>query len=115
VVRIATAQEEHGGNKRLIRVRYLVRPSGYTKTVWGLGGVVGGMALLFLSWPYAAVAASLLLAGCLAYVQGSARGAAATLLGDAVAADLGLVRCEESCDSAREDLSAELAAPKTSA
>ena len=31
VVQIATAQEDHGGGRRSIRVRYRLRPSGYTK------------------------------------------------------------------------------------
>src|SRR5262249_55492454 len=39
VVQVCTAQESHGGNKCLIRVRYRLRPSGYTK-------IIGWSALL---------------------------------------------------------------------
>ena len=33
VVQVCTAQEDHGGGKRLIRVRYRLRPSGYMKAL----------------------------------------------------------------------------------
>jgi hypothetical protein len=39
VVQVCTAQENHGGNKCLIRVRYRLRPSGYTR-------IIGWSALL---------------------------------------------------------------------
>lgn len=93
VVRMTTAQEEHGSNRRLIRVRYRLRPSGYTKVVWGIGGVIAALALAFWSWPYAVAAGTLLASGSLAYVHGSVRVALAVSVIDAAAAELGLLRC----------------------
>ncbi|MEX2430754.1 MAG: hypothetical protein WD645_02410, partial [Dehalococcoidia bacterium] len=93
VVRIATAQEEHGGGKRLIRVRYHTRPSGYSQTVWGLGGILAALAVAFWSWPYAVTSGLLLAAGSVAYWRGARRGAFAVSLVRRVAEDLGLILC----------------------
>ena len=41
VARITTVQEEHGGGKRLVRVRYAARPSGYLRVLWGVSAVMG--------------------------------------------------------------------------
>ena len=101
VVQVCTAQEEHGGGKRLIRVRYRLRLSGYTRTL-ALGAVVSaGAALVFLSWVPATVAA-LLAAACLGvWWRGTRRARHVVALFDSIARELGLIRCEpagRACD-----------------
>jgi hypothetical protein len=92
VVRIATAQENHGEGKRLIRVRYRVRPSGYVQALWVFGALVAVDGIGFQSWTLAAGAA-LLLAGTAAFYRGVARAKRAIALVDAAAAHMKLTRC----------------------
>jgi hypothetical protein len=103
VVQVCTAQEEHGSGKRLIRVRYRLRLSGYTRTL-SLGAVVSaGAAWVFLSWVPATVA-TLLAAACLgAWWRGTRRARHVVALFDSIARELGLIRCEpagSACDDA---------------
>src|SRR5262249_38404482 len=63
VVQACTAQEDHGSGKRLIRVRFRLRPSGYLKVLGGAAALTGVAAGL-LAWP-AASGATLLLGACL--------------------------------------------------
>jgi hypothetical protein len=93
VARIATAQEEHGGGKRLIRVRYRVRPSGYTQLLWALAAVVAVLGAAFLSGPYGAAAAMLAGIGAGVYWYGTYRAAYAVKLVDAAAKSLELIPC----------------------
>jgi hypothetical protein len=46
VVRVSTAQEEHGGGKRLIRVRYRLRPGRSMKGLTLAGALAGVVAAL---------------------------------------------------------------------
>ncbi|MEJ7590787.1 MAG: glycosyltransferase [Planctomycetaceae bacterium] len=56
ILRITTAQEEHGGNRRLIRVRQQVRASGYTLSLWAFCVIVAILGSIFSAWPYIAAA-----------------------------------------------------------
>jgi hypothetical protein len=93
VVRVATVDENHGGQKRLIRVRYGVRPSGYLQALAAALIVIAAEGLLFRSWPLAAGAALLLLFALGVLIRGSIRATRAIALVNWVATDLGLVSC----------------------
>jgi GT2 family glycosyltransferase len=93
VVQVCTAQEDHGAGKRLIRVRYRLRPRGATRALAlaGTAGVVG----VALASPAAGAAASILFpAACLgAWWRGLRPAAEVARVFDAVAASMGLVAC----------------------
>ena len=93
IFRITTAQEEHGGNRRLIRVRQQVRPSGYTLTLWGFGGVVAILGAIFLAWIYIAAAAVVLSAGLVVYWRGCFCAGALIGIVESAAASLGMIAC----------------------
>src|SRR5439155_13100489 len=69
--RLTTAQEEHGGSRRLIRVRQQVRPSGYTQALWVFSGVVGLLGVIFSVWSCIAVAGGLVGVGLVVFWRGS--------------------------------------------
>jgi GT2 family glycosyltransferase len=93
VVRICTTQEEHGGKKRLIRVRYQLRLRGQAKAAVGAGIVVTAIATLTHLGVGAACAAAVLLALAAVWWHG-ARWAARTVgLVDAAACKLRLLSC----------------------
>ena len=100
VVQVCTAQEDHGGGKRLIRVRYRLRASGYTAGLGALAALAGVLAAGLSVLP-ARVEAGLLLAlatgpwaFCLgAWWRGTYRAARLLGLFNAMAKKMGLVRC----------------------
>jgi GT2 family glycosyltransferase len=93
VVEVCTVQEEHGQGKRLIRVRYRLRASGYTRAMALAAGISALAAIPFSTGVSATVALAILL-GCLR-VWWLGRFLASHLLGavDAVAQQLHLIRC----------------------
>jgi GT2 family glycosyltransferase len=98
VVEVCTAQEDHGGGKRLIRVRYRLRLSGYTRTVAGMAAFAGVVAVLLGAWGPALEAAALA-AVCLAAWRRGARHAALVVgVFDLIARRLNLIRCEPAPD-----------------
>jgi hypothetical protein len=98
VVQIFTAEEDHGENKRLVRVRYRLRPSGYL-TGLAAAAVLGGAVAAGL-WPWAAAAwAGSLLAACGGlWWRGTRRAALAVAVVHRWAAELGMVRVPEPGD-----------------
>jgi GT2 family glycosyltransferase len=95
IVQVATAQEDHGSDKRLIRVRYRLLPTGYVKTLAALATVfaVGAIGLSF--WPVG-LGAGVLVALCGAiWWSGTYRASQAVAVFEAMARQLGLVRCEQ--------------------
>ncbi len=100
VLQICTAQEDHGGQKHLIRVRYQLRPSGYTRAFGAVAGLAMVLALGLLALP-APVEAGLLLgigAGIAAFCgavwwRGTRRAAQALAVVEALGGQLGLIRC----------------------
>lgn len=93
ILRITTAQEEHGGNRRLIRVRQQLLPSGYTQTLWGLGGIAATLGSLFSAWPYIAAAAGLFSVGLTVYWRGSFHARQIVGIVESAAASLGMIEC----------------------
>jgi O-antigen biosynthesis protein len=93
VVRVCTAQESHESGKRQIRVRYQLRPSGYTKGVAIVALSLAAVAASLGAWA-AAAGPALLLGLCLgAWWRGTRRAAQAVAVFDAMAMRLGLCRC----------------------
>jgi len=93
VVQMSTVQEDHGGRKHLIRVRYRLRPSGYTKALGAVGVIATAVAVSFQLWPAAAVAAALL-AFCIGmWWRGTYRAAQVLAVVAARARDLKLIPC----------------------
>src|SRR5262249_53041519 len=60
VLQLCTAQEDHGGGTRLIRLRCRMRACGCTHAVALLGAAAAAGALALPSWPLGAIAAGLL-------------------------------------------------------
>jgi O-antigen biosynthesis protein len=113
VVRVCTAQESHEAGKRQIRVRYRLRPSGYTKGVLAAAcalALVGAFGSGFMTaLGVAAAAGALVLAGvCLgAWWRGTCRAAQVVAAFDAMAGLLGLCRCRLALWQPEEPLAAE--------
>jgi len=93
LARMVTADEEHGGGKRLIRVRYSARISGYAVALCGLATVVLICAAGLGSWSAVAIAALLFGIGGLGYWSGKQRCSALISLVDTAALELGLIPC----------------------
>jgi GT2 family glycosyltransferase len=101
VLRILSVQENHGSGKRLIRLRYWLRPDGLTGMslvfialailVAGTGGA--GLALVMVVLLSALVLAH--------WLEGARRGAGIVALIDGVANDMGLVRIDAPADWGR--------------
>lgn len=95
VVRICTAQEDHEGGRRLIRLRYRLRPSGYARMI-GAVGLATTPLVAAISLPIAgAIAAVLLACGLIAWRGGSGRAARVTRLIDETAGDMGMIPCPD--------------------
>jgi GT2 family glycosyltransferase len=93
-VEVCTAQEDHGGGRRLIRVRYHLRAAGHLKAL-GWAAAAGATCALALQAWWAAAGAALLLALCAGcWRSGGRRAAQAVAVFDAAAAQLGLLRCD---------------------
>jgi GT2 family glycosyltransferase len=94
VVRICTAQQDYGSRKRVIVVRYRLRPSGHLQTL-GVVAVLAAVAGLGLrAWAAAGTGIGLL-GLCLAlWWYGTRRGSLAVAVVDHLARSLGLVRCQ---------------------
>jgi len=93
VVQICTAQEVHGSRQRLIRVRFRLRPSGYTKLLGFAALSAGGVACLLQAWPAAVIAAGLFVAALGVWWRGGYRASQAVGLFDALARQMHLVPC----------------------
>jgi GT2 family glycosyltransferase len=103
VVQVATAQEDHGGGKRLIRVRYRLRLSQYMKALSAVAVLAAVAAAGFLSWP-ALAGAAVFLAVCLGvWWRGAQRAAQPVAIFDAMACQMRLVRCESGPRPRQED------------
>ena len=93
VVRIATAEEEHGSGRRLIRIGYSLRPSGYTQLLWAFTGIAALLSLASGSRFYAGAAFALLFASVAACWHGSFRAGRVASFLHAIAVENGLSRC----------------------
>ena len=106
VVRVATAQEDHGSGRRLIRLRYTLRPDGIVGLSLALTGLAGLLSAASGAWP--AVAGTVVLAAVsVGFLwRGSRRAAGVVAAFDLVAREMGLIRVDEPCNarSVRADL-----------
>jgi hypothetical protein len=95
ILRVSTAEEEHGAGKRLIRVRYQMRAAEYTAALAGVSVTLLLGAAQFRN-VYLAVGSGLL--SCLLWVVircfGAWRGARVAAIFDLMAQRLELTRCE---------------------
>jgi O-antigen biosynthesis protein len=95
VVQVCTSQEDHGGNKRLIRVRYRLRLSGTTRILGVLSGVGGAIVFVLGGWEIAGIAAAfVLLAGAVLWWRGTRRASRALAMFDGFAHSLRLLPCD---------------------
>ncbi len=93
-MQVCTSQEDHGGNKRLIRVRYRLRLSGTTRMLGVLACLGGTIAFILGGWEVAGVAAALvLLVGAGLWWRGTRRASRALAVFDGFAHTLRLLPC----------------------
>ena len=93
VLEVCTVQEDHGGGKRLIRVRYRLGLVRWTMVL--NAAITGGLAMIALTTPIPPLAA-MAVAGALIVAQWQIAGRAAfrvTEVFDVVACKIGLVTC----------------------
>jgi hypothetical protein len=93
VVQVCTAQEDHGGGRRLIRVRYRLRPSSYTKLVGFAALAAGGIACFLQAWPAALIFGGILATGLAVWWRGRYCASQAVGLFDAMARQINLIPC----------------------
>jgi hypothetical protein len=94
IVQVCTAQQDYGGGKREICVRYCRRPSGYLKALGVLATLSAGGAVALSVWPLAVGAGALLATGFGLWWRGAYRASQAMAVVDYLAQSLGLVPCE---------------------
>jgi prepilin-type N-terminal cleavage/methylation domain-containing protein len=95
LVRLATAEEEHGGGKRLIRVRLQNRPSGYLKAVLGLGLTMAICGAVAGSWPGLCAGSLFLAAGLAWFWRGAKRAGVMVTAVQSTAEQLGMTACSK--------------------
>jgi hypothetical protein len=94
-VQVCTTQENHGGGKHVIPVRYRLRPRDSTRVLL-VAAAMGVAAVAFVHALVGVVAGGFLLSVCLVEWRRSLRRAAtASGVFDAVAATMGLVACQK--------------------
>src|SRR5207248_1924495 len=93
-VRMTTAQEEHGQEKRLVRIHFQVLPSGYLKAAWLLGLALALVSAMTLAWPAAAAGALLVGIGGIGYWRGLRKAATIIVRIHSLAAGLGWLVCD---------------------
>ena len=95
LLRLCTAQEDHGGPRHLVRVRYALRPTEFARGVAVLGCVAVAVVACLNLWAGAA-AATVLAAGAFAAWRHGARLASQVVRGtDELAHGLGLIACPD--------------------
>ncbi|MFL5241598.1 MAG: glycosyltransferase [Gemmataceae bacterium] len=102
VVRVCTAQEDHGGNTHLIRVRFCLCPSGYTKAIAIIGMLGFGALILLQTWHYAVSAGPIMAVLILLWWRGACRASQSIALFDAAAESLALMPCAATSDPKNE-------------
>jgi hypothetical protein len=94
-LQLRTAQEEHGGGKRLIRVRYRMHPRGLFWVLAGLWVALSAATAIVNPILAAAPAATGLGALVFAWWRGRRTAGKAVRLVEAAATELGLIPCRE--------------------
>ena len=93
IVQVFTAQEDHGSNKHLIRIRYRLRPSGYLHGLGILAGLSGILAAGFELWPIALAGGLFLAIGMGMWWRGTYRAGQIMAVFDRWAHELGMLSC----------------------
>jgi hypothetical protein len=93
VVRVSTVQEDHGSGRRLIRLRYVLRPDGLVPV--SVAGAAALLAATSAAWPSAVGAAAVAGILIVQWWRGARRGALVVAGFDRVATQMGLVRVED--------------------
>jgi hypothetical protein len=95
ILRVVTAQEEHGQDKRLIRVRYRLAPTARLGVICAVSIVA--LAVVALTYPRVAMGAAVLVLGLgvRAWVRGLAAAARVIALFRAKAHEIHLIDCPE--------------------
>ncbi len=94
VVQVCTAQENHGGTRRLIRVRYRLRPSGYTKIIGWSSFLVALMGIGLPGWLTTGGVVLLVAFYFGLWWRGTHRAAKVTGVFDEMARNMGMFRCD---------------------
>jgi len=92
-VRVRTAQEDHGSGRRLLRVRYRVRPTKLALVVGAVGVLAGAAGLLLASTPAALCGAALVVTTALCWWRGAGAASAVAAVFADVTAKLGFTPC----------------------
>src|SRR5262249_22308974 len=92
-VRVCTAQEEHGGGRCLIRVRFCLRPSALAKMLRGAALLPGVVAVLLASLPMGLLAAACLSVYVHVWCRGTRRASWLVERFERSLKGLNLVRC----------------------
>jgi hypothetical protein len=94
VVQVCTSQEDHGGQKRLIRVRYRLRLSGTSRVLGILAAAASILATVVFGWEVAIIGAAVVfLTGLSLWWRGTRRAWRVVAMFDGFAHGLGLVPC----------------------
>jgi GT2 family glycosyltransferase len=93
-IEVCTAQEDHAEGKRLIRVRYRLRPSGYIKFLGLTALALAAIAAALASWMTGAAAAGVAGLAVGLWWRGRHRAGRAAAVIHAAALRLGLARCD---------------------
>jgi hypothetical protein len=92
IVRVSSVQEDHGGGKRVIQLRYRLRPDGLVVGVLTLGVVIAPIALSAGAWLAFAADAVVLLLGMGIWWLGTRRAMKVVAIFDQIATAMGLLR-----------------------
>lgn len=105
VIQVRTAQEDHGGDRHLIQVRYRLRTSSYFRILVLLASISVLASLLIPTWIPAACGAFFLILSFGLWCRGVSHASQAIVLFDAWAAELGLIPCRLSGEVKAEEKS----------
>jgi GT2 family glycosyltransferase len=100
IVRIRTAQEEHGGGRRLIRVAYSLRICPWVRVLFAGAGLAALVAVIWPSGPCAVIASALAIAAMAIWWRGTKEAPKAASAVGVVASQMGLLRCEAATSAA---------------
>jgi GT2 family glycosyltransferase len=107
IVEVCTAQEDHGSNKHLIRVRYRLRPAWNIKAV-GTGALICAVAAAIWLYQPLAASAAFLMAFCTAiWWYGTRQASRVPYIFDLMAGHLGLIRCKPTHEAGAQGAAAE--------
>jgi GT2 family glycosyltransferase len=93
VLHVLTTQEDHGSKKRMLRVRYEMRPSGLLVVAGLMGAAVTSVTALLHGWGAVLPLAGLVVFCLGVWCRGTQRAAQAVAVFDSLARSLGFFRC----------------------